>query len=60
MAIRGLWGSFFSRKKGKAMTGLPSFPVPKVNLVAANAIAPEQVTANGLYDSVLELRGDRL
>jgi len=60
MAIRGLWGSFFSRIKGKAMTGLPSFPVPKVNLVAGNAVAPENVSAKGLYDTVLELRGDRL
>ena len=23
MAINGLWGSFFSRKKGKAMSGMP-------------------------------------
>jgi len=60
MAIRGLWGSYFSRINGKAMTGLPSFPVPKVNLVAGNVIAPDKVSAKGLYDIVLELRGDRL
>ncbi|MCP4412517.1 MAG: hypothetical protein GY808_08110, partial [Gammaproteobacteria bacterium] len=53
-------GSFFSRIKGKAMTGLPSFPVPTVNLVAGNAIDPENVSADGLYKIVLELRGDKL
>ncbi len=60
MAIQGLWGSYFSRKKGKAMSGLPSFPVPKVNLLATKAIAPEHVSAQGLYDAVFELRGDKL
>jgi len=60
MAIKGLWGSFFSRKKGKAMTGIPSLPVPDVDLVAGEKISPDQVSANGLYNSVLALRGSKL
>ena len=58
MAIQGLWGSYFSRESGKAMNGLPSFPVPKVNFLASEAIAAEDVSADGLFTSVKALRGD--
>jgi hypothetical protein len=59
MALRGLWGSFFSRKGGVAMTrpfrrGLLS----KIALVAAPPVAPELVTPEGLQQRVQALRGD--
>ena len=60
MALQGLWGSYFSRVKGKAMSGMPSLPVPRVNLLASEAVPAENVNANMLYDKVLALRGDIL
>lgn len=59
MALRGLWGSFFSRKGGPAMTrpfrrGLFS----KIALVVAPAVPPQSVTPEGLQAQVLALRGD--
>jgi 1-acyl-sn-glycerol-3-phosphate acyltransferase len=59
MALRGLWGSFFSRKGGRAMTkpfrrGLFS----KIGLVVAPPIAPALVTPEGLQVQVQALRGD--
>ena len=59
MAIQGLWGSYFSRYKGKAMSGLPSFPVPKISLVAGEVIPADKVTADYLFQVVKELRGDK-
>ncbi|MBI3041688.1 MAG: MFS transporter [Betaproteobacteria bacterium] len=59
MALRGLWGSFFSRRGGAAMTrpfrrGVFS----KIALVAAGALPAQQVTSEGLQQSVLALRGE--
>jgi hypothetical protein len=59
MALRGLWGSFFSRKGGPAMTrpfrrGFFS----KIGLVAGLPVPPQQVTPEGMQDQVLALRGD--
>jgi len=59
LALRGLWGSFFSRKGGPAMTrpfrrGVFS----KIALVVAPAVAPQQMTPEGLQQTVLALRGD--
>ncbi len=59
LALRGLWGSFFSRSSdGKAMRrwrGLFS----RIALVAAPAVPPREVTLEGLQAMVLALRGDR-
>jgi 1-acyl-sn-glycerol-3-phosphate acyltransferase len=58
MALRGLWGSFFSRSyEGKAMRrwlGLFS----RIAIVAAPAVPPAQVTSDALRVEVLALRGD--
>jgi len=59
LALRGLWGSLFSRStNGKAWRrslGLFSH----VALVAAPPVAPAHVTLEGLQATVLALRGDR-
>lgn len=60
MALRGLWGSYFSRKDAPACTrpfrrGLWS----SVELVFGEPVAPADVTAPGLRERVLALRGDR-
>jgi 1-acyl-sn-glycerol-3-phosphate acyltransferase len=58
MALRGLWGSFFSRAyQGKAMRrtiGLFS----RIALVAGAPVAPERATPEALQQTVLALRGN--
>jgi len=59
MALRGLWGSFFSRKGAPAMTrpfrrGLLS----KLELVVGEPVPPEAATPESLQQMVLALRGD--
>ena len=59
MALCGLWGSFFSRKDGPAMSkpfrrGLLS----KVALKVAPEWAPQTVTSDGLQQATAALRGD--
>ena len=58
MALRGLWGSFFSRKDGAAMTkpfrrGVFS----RIELVVGGAVSSEQATPEALQAEVLRLRG---
>ncbi|MBU6376234.1 MAG: MFS transporter, partial [Bdellovibrionales bacterium] len=52
MALNGMWGSFFSRKEGRAMSRAPRrfwFPV---SLVIGKPLAPENVSAAVLQDTV--------
>ena len=59
MALRGLWGSFFSRSaNGKAMRRLRGI-FSRIALVAGPPIAPERATPEYLQQTVLALRGDR-
>ncbi|MBB5018559.1 hypothetical protein HNQ59_001848 [Chitinivorax tropicus] len=58
MALRGMWGSFFSRKNGPAMQRFPRRFWSKIELLAEPAIAPAQVTAAGLQTQVARMRGD--
>jgi 1-acyl-sn-glycerol-3-phosphate acyltransferase len=60
LALRGLWGSFFSRKDGPAMSrplrrGLFS----RIELVGGAAVAPDAATPEALHATVAALRGDR-
>ncbi|MDW3685883.1 MFS transporter [Cupriavidus sp. CV2] len=59
MALRGLWGSFFSRKGGNAMSrpfrrGI----LNRLELVVGDPIAPELATPEGLQQVVQGLRGE--
>lgn len=59
LALQGLWGSFFSRKDGAAMTkpfrrGLFS----KIAVVGAPPVSPAKATPERLQGVVQELRGD--
>ena len=58
MALRGLWGSFFSKKGGPAMLKWPRRLWSKIALVVGPPIAPEQIDIEMLYAEVLALRGD--
>lgn len=58
-ALQGLWGSFFSRKGGPAMTRpLRRGVFSRIGLVAAPALAPAEATPERLQAVVGGLRGD--
>jgi hypothetical protein len=59
LALRGLWGSFFSRKDGVAMTKpFRRAPFARIGLAAAAPLPPERATAEALQAAVQALRGD--
>jgi 1-acyl-sn-glycerol-3-phosphate acyltransferase len=60
MALRGLWGSFFSRIEGGAAMVRPFRRglLNRVELVADAPIPAEQVTLEALQGKVMELRGE--
>jgi 1-acyl-sn-glycerol-3-phosphate acyltransferase len=59
MALRGLWGSFFSRKGGPAMTRpFRRGVLSKIGLAVAPPVAAELATLEALQAKVGELRGE--
>ncbi len=59
LALRGLWGSFFSRKDGPAMSRpFRRAPLSRIALAVGEPVPPENVTPEGLQQTVLALRGD--
>ena len=60
MALKGLWGSFFSRKAGPAMTRpFQRPPFAKIGLAVAAPVPAQHATAQALQDCVQALRADR-
>jgi 1-acyl-sn-glycerol-3-phosphate acyltransferase len=60
MALRGLWGSVWSRRDSRlGRARLPRRFRARVELVVDPALVPAQVTASSLETRVRELRGDR-
>lgn len=57
IALRGLWGSWFSRSNGGSFKGFPSF-WKKLEVRAGEVIKPEDVNAADLQKRVQALRGD--
>lgn len=58
LAIRGLWGSWFSRHKGRALRGLPNAFLRKLTIVAGEPVPPQQMNRVLMYEKVAALRGD--
>lgn len=56
MALRGLWGSMFSRKDGPAFFKKPRGPFSLVELRIGKPIAPDTMTPERLQAQVAELR----
>lgn len=56
LALKGLWGSWFSRYAGKAMKGWPRKFMAKIQLVAGEVIEPEKASAEYLYQQVKKLK----
>ena len=58
MALRGLWGSYFSRVDGKAMkTPLRRGVLSKIGLAVGAPVAPAAATPEGLQQIVTQLQG---
>lgn len=59
MALRGLWGSFFSHKDRPALSQMPKRFWSKIDLVVGDSISPDQATPENLKLKVEALRGER-
>ena len=57
MALRGLWGSFFSRKDGRAMSRPFRRVSSRIECVCGEPVPAAQVTAAVLQERVAALRG---
>jgi len=61
IALRGLWGSYFSRKYGNAMTrAFPRGFFSNIEVVAGEPVAASDASPELFHQRVLELRGDKL
>ncbi|WP_158174586.1 MFS transporter [Grimontia hollisae] len=58
LALRGLWGSYFSREGGRALLKFPRRFWSKVEVVAGTPVAPEDARCERLFNDVKTLRGD--
>lgn len=59
LALRGLWGSVFSRDKSNSFgRAFRQGPFSKLELVVGEVMQPQDVTPQALQEQVSELRGD--
>jgi 1-acyl-sn-glycerol-3-phosphate acyltransferase len=59
VALRGLWGSFFSRRGGAAMSKpWRMLPFKKIGIVVGELVPPAAASPEALQANVLALRGD--
>ncbi|MGF1755180.1 1-acyl-sn-glycerol-3-phosphate acyltransferase, partial [Vibrio makurazakiensis] len=58
MSLKGLWGSYFSRYKGKACSGLPSRFWTRLEIEAGPAVPAEKASAEHMHSVVSKLRGN--
>ena len=60
LALRGLWGSFFSRAHGSAMSRLlPRGMLSRIEVVAGEPVPASEATLESLRARVRQLRGER-
>ncbi len=55
IALHGMWGSFFSHKHGKPLSGFPRRILSKIKIIAGPAIPAEKVKAASLREVVAKL-----
>lgn len=58
IALKGMWGSFSSRKGGAAFTRFPRRFRSPVDVSVGHAMAPDEVTPEHLQEKVAALRGE--
>ncbi|MFM2641889.1 MFS transporter [Vibrio chagasii] len=59
MALKGLWGSYFSRYKGRACKGLPTRFWTKLEIETGEPISPADASCETLRQAVADLRGSK-
>ena len=59
LALRGMWGSVFSRRYGKAMNHVPRRCWSRIELAAGPPVPAAQATSALLREQVQALRGER-
>lgn len=59
MALKGLWGSYFSRYKGKACQGRPNRFWSKIEIEVGEPVSPQDANTQLMQKTVAELRGNR-
>ncbi|MDX1490314.1 MAG: MFS transporter [Pseudohongiellaceae bacterium] len=59
MALRGLWRTWFSRRRGAAMRGLPTYFRGTVELLVGEPIPAAEASAEKLEEIVKQMRGDK-
>ena len=59
VALRGLWGSFFSHKDGQAFTTWPRRFWSRVSVVAGKPVEAAAAKAESLQEQILGLRGEQ-
>ncbi len=55
IALEGMWGSFFSNKHGKPLSGIPHRLLAKIKITAAKALPADQASAASLQKAVSKL-----
>ena len=58
LALRGMWGSFSSRRNGAAFRKLPRRFRSPVEVAVGTPVEPDDATPEALQAHVLALRGD--
>jgi len=58
IALRGMWGTWSSRKRGRALKGLPNSFMKKLTIAVGEPVPPEEANRLTMYEKVRELRGD--
>lgn len=59
LALRGMWGSFFSRAYGRAMSRpFARRPFARIAVHVGEPMSPEEAIPERLFDAVAALRGD--
>ncbi|NVD06987.1 MFS transporter [Vibrio sp. JPW-9-11-11] len=58
VALKGMWGSYFSRHKGSACKGLPSRFWSRIEIEAGEPVQPEFASTDTMHHRVAQLRGD--
>ncbi|MCY9828089.1 MFS transporter [Vibrio chagasii] len=59
VALKGLWGSYFSRYKGRACKGLPTRFWTKLEIETGEPISPADASCETLRQAVADLRGSQ-
>jgi 1-acyl-sn-glycerol-3-phosphate acyltransferase len=58
LALRGMWGTWFSRHKGRALKGVPGAFMKRISLVSGEPVPASEANRLTMYDKVVALRGD--